>query len=427
MKQQKGLQKYLTILRVGSFLAIRDVRRSSRWTTILIVAVMVLTFLNLIVVSGILVGLIEGSVDANRSQYSGDLLISTPSKKRYVDRSAEIISLLEKIPEIKAITPRYIESGRIEANYKTKTKTSDLVDSAGGLVTGINPAKENAVTDLSKFLVEGSYLNESDYDRILIGANLLFKYSPIDSPGMQTLKNVEAGSRVRLVVNGASREVTIKGVVKSKVGETDQRIYMLDSQLRGMIGRTDFNVDEIAVKMNPGVPVERVNTLARQLIGYGYGDVARIQTWEQAQPKFLTDIKTTFALLGNMIGSIGLVVASITIFIVIFVNAITRRRFIGILKGVGVHSLSIEFSYMLQALFYAASGMIIGSVIVFALLKPYIAQNPIDFPFSDGILVATVGGTAVRAGILLVATMIAGYIPARMVVKQNTLDAILGR
>lgn len=61
------------------------------------------------------------------------------------------------------------------------------------------------------------------------------------------------------------------------------------------------------------------------------------------------------------------------------------------------------------------------------MLKPYFDAYPIDFPFSDGILVATVSGTLARAGILFVATIIAGYIPARIVVRQNTLDAILGR
>jgi ABC-type antimicrobial peptide transport system permease subunit len=66
-------------------------------------------------------------------------------------------------------------------------------------------------------------------------------------------------------------------------------------------------------------------------------------------------------------------------------------------------------------------------LIIYGLLAPYIAAHPIDFPFSDGTLVVPAVGTTIRAIILLVATIIAGYIPARMVVKQNTLDAILGR
>jgi len=42
-------------------------------------------------------------------------------------------------------------------------------------------------------------------------------------------------------------------------------------------------------------------------------------------------------------------------------------------------------------------------------------------------LVAEVWNTSVRALLLMIATLIAGYIPARIVVKKNTLDSILGR
>ncbi len=72
-------------------------------------------------------------------------------------------------------------------------------------------------------------------------------------------------------------------------------------------------------------------------------------------------------------------------------------------------------------------GVLIGLGILYGFLVPYFNANPINFPFSDGILVAEVAGTLFRAFLLLVATVIAGYIPARIVVKQNTLDAILGR
>jgi ABC-type antimicrobial peptide transport system permease subunit len=53
--------------------------------------------------------------------------------------------------------------------------------------------------------------------------------------------------------------------------------------------------------------------------------------------------------------------------------------------------------------------------------------HPINFPFSDGILVATYTGTILRSFLILIATIIAGYIPARIIVQKNTLDAILGR
>ncbi|MCX6716532.1 MAG: ABC transporter permease [Candidatus Taylorbacteria bacterium] len=411
-------------VRIGFFLAVRDIKKANKWATALIIAVMILTFLNLIVVSGILVGLIEGAINQNKERYSSDIIISTLPNKRYIDDSANIVKTIKSVPEVLNFTTRYTEKGVIQANYKNRTRLTDLVDSAGGLVAGIDPVIENEVTGLSKYIVEGEYLGPNDTDQIMIGADLLYKYSPIDSPGFQTLKNVEVGSKVRLLAGSSTREVTVKGILKSKVGEIDQRVYMIDTEFRSIIGRINFNVNEIAIKLKSGADV---NAVVSEIKSLGVDKNAKIQTYEEAQPKFLSDIKVTFSILGDLIGSIGLAVACITIFIIIFVNAITRRRYIGILKGIGIDALAIEVSYIFQSVFYALCGMIVGSVVVFAFLQPYITVHPINFPFSDGILVATPLGTFTRALILFIATMVAGYIPARIVVKQNTLDAILGR
>lgn len=414
----------LVALRLGWFLAVRDIRRANIWTNILIIFVMTLTFLNLVVVSGILVGLIEGSTEAARERYTSDIIISTLPRKTYIDRSSEVLQILNSFSEVDHVVTRYIESGLLEANYRNKNRPDDLVDSIGTVVVGIDPVAEDRLTHLSEYLAEGRFLAADDTDEIVVGANLLYKYTPIDSPGAMTIKNVESGSKIRLVLNGITREVTIVGVVKTKSGEVDQRIYMNANTLRKIINRTDYNVDEIAVQLKPGASVSAVVV---GLQASGVDHIAKVQTAEQALPKFLNDIKTTFALLGNVVGSIGLVVASITIFIVIFVNAITRRKFIGILKGIGIASSTIRFSYVIQAAFYALVGTTIGLIVLYGFLQPYFAANPINFPFSDGILVATYSGTAIRVLVLFIATTIAGFIPASIVVKQNTLDAILGR
>lgn len=410
-------------LRIGFFLALRQVRRASKWTTLLIIFVMTLTFLNLVVVSGILVGLIEGSVEANKAYYTSDVVLSNLPKKDYIEQTPKVLSIIRALPEAEAISARYLQGGTIETNYKEATKEEDI-ERAGGSFVGIDPVAEEETTGISKFIVEGSYLTPTDYDQILIGANLLKKYLPIESPGFTTLSNVEVGSKVRIKIGDITREVTVKGVVKAKVDELSFRVFFVDSQLRSLIGRDDYNVDEISIKLKPDAdPVLVRDGLLRS----GVGEYARVQTFEDAQPKFLKDIKATFALLGNMISSIGLTVASITIFIVIFINAITRRKFIGIMKGIGISGKSIEASYVFQSIFYAVIGSSIGLVILYGFLQPYIAANPIDFPFSDGILVATVEGTFIRIMLLVVTTIIAGYIPARMIVRKNTLDSILGR
>ncbi len=410
-------------INIAWFLALRQVRRANKWTTILIIFVMTLTFLNLVVVSGILVGLIEGSVTAQKNYYSADFIISKKDKKEYIENTNQILEALKNMPDVEKYTARYIDSGTVEANYKQKTRDTDQ-EKTGASFVGIDPQIEDSITHVSKFIVEGSYLKDDDYDQILIGSIFVKKYTRIEAPGFTALTNIYPGAKVKISINGITREVTVKGILKSKVGEVAQRVYFPAKQFRSLIGRDDQNVGEIAVKLKPG---SNPNNLKKALLKAGFDEYAKILTAEEAEPKFLKDIKATFALLGNAISSIGLVVASITIFIVIFINAITRRKFIGIMKGIGIDGSVIELSYVFQSVFYAIVGSVIGIVVVYGFLIPLIDAHPINFPFSDGILVATASGTAIRAGLLIVATVCAGYIPARMIVRRNTLDAILGR
>ncbi len=423
-KKANHSQNLSTISKVALFLATRQIRRSSPWTNILIIFIMTLTFLNLVIVSGILVGLIQGAVEAVQTHYLGDVFISALKQRPYIEQTPVIIKTAENLPGVEAVSARYIEAGIIETNYQVSRKPIELDETVGTSFAGIDPIKEDRITNLSKKVVKGEYLERDDYDEVLLGAMLLKQYLDFESPNFPVLANVDVGSKIRIKIGDVTREVRVKGIVRSKVDELDRRVFFVDSQLRTFINRFDYNVDEIVVKANKNVnPLSIKNAL----ITNGLGKYAKIQTAEEAEPKFIKDMKATFALLGNMISSIGLVVAAITIFIVIFINAITRKKFIGILKGIGINSHSIEIAYIFQSLFYAVIGSVIGTIIVFGLLKPYFQAHPINFPFSDGILVATFEDTSIRILILLIATFIAGYIPARMVVRQNTLDAILGR
>ncbi len=411
-------------VKVGWYLAKRDIKQANKWTTMLIVAVMIFTFLNLVVVAGILVGLIQGSEDAQKKYAIGDVVISSFLNRSFIDQTQEVSKIVTTIPGYKYHTVRYGGSVRVESNYRSTINPGEKRDGAGASFLGIDPVQEEQFSGVSKFVIRGEYLTPQDQNSILIGKNLLYEFTPIEAPGFQTLKDVSVGSRIRVTSGNVSKEYYVKGILSSKVDEFDTSVVALASEVRKMTGRTDLNATTIAIQLLPGTDPGAAKQF---LLDSGVGEYARVQTAEEAFPKFLQDIKTTFAILGNAISGIGLIVASITIFIVIFVNAITRRRFIGILKGIGINRKAILYSYMYQAFIYAALGIILGMILVFGLIKPAIAANPINFPFSDGILVATLPGTLTRGLILLVTTVIAGYIPARIVIRQNTLSAILGR
>jgi ABC-type lipoprotein release transport system permease subunit len=333
-----------------------------------------------------------------------------------------MIGALRNMPEVVSLTPRLLAGGFLEANYKTRLDGEEPEELAVQ-VAGIDPIIEDSVTHFSDLVIDGEYLTSDDRDAILVGRDIL-EYYAAGLPGESTLSNVHVGDTVRLQIGSIVREVTIKGVLKSKVNVVGQRVYMVDSHVRQILGRSDTNVNEIAVVLNDTyVPIDFKNSLR----GYDFYYDAHVQTWDESQGKFFEDIVSTFSILGAIVGAIGALVASITIFIVIFINAISRQRYIGILKGIGVCGNAITVSYVLQSFFYSLIGNAIGIALLYAVLEPYLRANPIDFPFSDGILYVPVLDVLIRVLILFAVTLMAGYIPARMVVKRNTLDTILGR
>jgi ABC-type lipoprotein release transport system permease subunit len=414
----------LKSIKVGWFLGYRQLKRSSWWSNTLIVLIMVLTFLNLVVISGLLVGLIQGASNAVKEHYIGDIIISKLPENSFIENTPQIINTIENTPQIKSYTARYLTSGTLESNYKERSDFEENPEKVSTVIAGIDPDNEHSVTEIKDKLVEGEFLEDDDFDKIVLGAFLLEKYLQIDSPGFLVLKDVEIGSKVRVDINGSTREMIVKGILKSKTDEIDRRAFIVDSQLRSMMGRDDKNVGEISMRIADGQDPNFVKSI---LVDNGIGKFAKVQTFEEGRPKFLDDITKTFNLLGTIISSIGLAVAAITVFIVIFINAITRRKYIGIMKAIGANGKTLELSYIFQSLVYAIIGSILGLILVYFILIPYVDANPINFPFSDGILVAPAFSTSIRVAILIVVTALAGYIPSRIIIRKNTLDSILGR
>ncbi len=425
-------KEYLNALRVGWFLALRHLKRSSKGTTGLIVFIMILTFLNLVVVSGLLVGLITGSFVQFRESYSGDVIVTAAAGRDYIENSPALVSFLENHPAVKAVSPRYARSVQIIGTLNRNPNKNERPNQIGARLVGLDPLKEESVTRFSRFVQYGEPLREGEEGYILMGANLLKKYSSFadaNIPGIDFLGEVDVGSRVRVVISRENGDPIIKdfiakGIVKSKVDDISTRFFVVTNDLKRLLPSNKELVQEIAVTTtDPNYAPE----LVRQIKSFMGSNAARIQTSDEAIPSFLRDIETTMAVLGNALSSIALVVASITVFIVVFINAVTKRKFIGIMKGIGISPLAIELSYIFQAFFYGVTGSAIGLLLTFGFLRPYFMANPIDFPFSDGILVATPDGAAIRVAILLTITLLAGYIPAKTIVKKNTLDSILGR
>lgn len=441
------MKQFINTLRLGFFLAIRQVTRSSKWTSGLIVFIMMLTFLNLVATSGFLVGIIEGSSRAFKEQWTGDLMIVNRNEKQYIEHTSEIESVLSSFPQIKSYTKRITAGAKIEANWWEKRKEEDA-NVVSNQIAGIDPVTEDATTHLSGEIVEGEWLQEGDARGIIIGSGYLKEYSRV-ADLVALLHDVHPGTTVRVTVSGkkltgespipednmtakedttssgsVTQDFIVRGIIDSKVQFVASRAYILDSELKKMLGKSDGDVSEIAIVTKPGVDPYEIKT---PLMNNGFSDYAKINTADEGAPEFLVNIKLFFTIIGNILGSVSIVVALITIFIIIYINALTRRRQIGIMKGIGVTEFAVEFSYICQALFYVVTGSVMALILIFAILKPYIDANPIDTPFAAIVLVAEPASVAFKFLLVFIVSLFAGYLPARLIVKKNTLNAILGR
>ena len=219
-------------LRIGFLLGFRQIQRASIWTTTLIIFVMMLTFLNLIAVSGVLVGLIEGAERAVKAESLGDLIISERDDEDHILETESIANLLETYDEIEAFSVRYEAGGELEANYTERRNLAAERDIANVSVTGINPIHEEAMSKLSKSIIAGEYLSPDDDGYILLGALYTEEYAENFGDIFETVSGVEPGDTVRLTAGDITKEFVVKGIVQSKVDEVSLNTYIPEREFR---------------------------------------------------------------------------------------------------------------------------------------------------------------------------------------------------
>lgn len=424
MKILDLFSKFQKDIFVGQFLAFRELKRNNPWSTALIIFVMSLTFLNMVLMGGILTGLADGMMTSFKTYYSSDILIKPATQYISISQSSMLNSVIKSLPSYQASSTRYTTPGILENENKIKIRPTEIGQRVNSTIVGINPKNEDAVTGISSKIILGEYLKEYDTDGIILGKSLLAEYSQGSSTEPR-LKGRTIGSRLKLIIGNEDIDVFVRGIVDTGNSTVDGRAFMLESTMRPLINNHSLNASEIAVLLNSGSSREEAKEYI--LKNFSYDTDVIVDTAEETLPKAISDMKKTFSMLGNIVGVISLIVGAITIFIVIFVNAITRRKYIGIMKGIGISARSIEVSYVMQSLFYALSGIIFSSLIIIWFLAPWFDIHPLKFPVTEGKLAVTTSGLVIRGLILTLTAFISGYVPARMVTKQNTLDAILGR
>lgn len=414
--------RFVDSIRVGSFLAYRSVKRSSKYVSVLIVVILTLIFLNLVAIGGLLIGMIKGSEKGYIEYLGGSVIIKPLADKLYVQRTDDLVSFAKSLPEYLAHSPRISSAAKIETRFRERKKGSEG-ESVSAKVVGMDPVLEAQTTLFPSTIIEGRFLRPDDRDKIVLGSILAGKR--VFAAFGQSLKDVYLGDKILVHYgNGVSREYEVVGIMKSKFEILDLQAYVSFKEMQQVLAITDDRVSEIAIKTSDYSKAEQFRKF---FFDAGYDQYNLIQSWSEGLGAMMSAVYDSIGLIADIIGSIGLAVGGITIFILIFINAVSKRRFIGVLKASGVTSSSIICSFVFQGIFYTFIAILIGMVLLYGFMIPYLDRHPIDFAFADGIIYVTESYVLARIIVLFVVSVLSGLVPAYMIAKENTLNAILGR
>ncbi|MFA6608379.1 MAG: FtsX-like permease family protein [Candidatus Paceibacterota bacterium] len=384
----------------------------------LMIFILSLSFINMMFISGVLSGLWKREVQIIIDILSADITVGPqqyPEVKEYISNQKELRAKIKTIPGITATARHYTLAGSISFD---KIKNGQF-KSVSGAIVGIDPIEEKQVLKLDEMMMMyGESLSETDTDQIVFSSALAGGYG---TPSVNDLGGVKVGDKVQITYsNGIMRIYTVKGIYNDIMGIYETFI-------------TTKEAESVASVYNSASQILVKSDLTKNSLEYYQNKIKKIvpnlkiQNYNDLLGSFVS-FERALSLISDIVSVISVIVAAVTIFVLIYVNAINRRRQIGILRAIGLKEKIIVNAYVIQSLFYTFCGLITGSLAVFGIIRPLFISHPI--PIIEGLmnleLSYTPFGIFISVISFIVAGYLAGYVPSRIVVRQGIRLTIWG-
>ena len=407
----------MNTLKVATFLVIKSMARGNARVQLLTIAMLILVYLNLAFTPAILAGAVETVNDRTINTLTGDIIVQAIGDYPFMGNATYLVSNVETVDGVAAACAR--NSLAADLQYGGER--------ANSVFYAIDPDQDKKVFQISKYIVDGSYLDPEDTDQILLGMQIAGAGRTNLELYSSSLKSVHAGDRVIVrYVNGVEREYTVKGIVYSELSQGDIRTYITKKEFESISPLLQDKAASIHIKTEEGVKLESVMAAIVPVATEQIQDVGtglRFQTWEMAGG-LLKSWTKSFEQIIAIIRATAFVVAAITIFIITYVDLSHKRRQIGIQRAIGITEASIALSYILRAIVYAIVGIAAAGLIFNYIIVPVEARFPFHFPFGDVFLPVDFGALTSSALILYAVAAISAFIPTWQTMRTKIIDAI---
>lgn len=397
-----------TQIRLPFYLAWQYIRRGRKWTFFLTIFMMSVAFINLIFVSSLFAGIIDGTNKQIINTMTGNFYITPKDGQDYIKNKENVLDLIATVEGVIGESARTQVPARM--SYKNIRGSWQIL--------AVNPEDEKLVSDVAGKIISGVFLELEDEDQIIIGRQIA------GGEGVEenafSFKGAKVGEKVTLTFEGFAKEFTIKGIFNTKFVEADSRAFITSKALSNLFPSTADVATTIAIKTDKSASAGTIDNIS------ALGIDGKIYSWQEAAG-LMKSVAESFKSINALVTIVGILIAAVTIFIIIYVDIVNKRKQIGILRAIGIKSYIIIFSYVILAAVYAVSGVVLGTVLFFAAIVPYFLAHPFVLPICDAVLVLSKLDYIARAESIMWVSVVSGLIPAAITTRTKILDAILGR
>lgn len=397
-------------LKVAFFLAWRSLVRGNRSSVLLNVLIIGMVFTNMMFFPSLMAGIGVDIKEQIVSYQTSNIMIGPASGEQYISDIETTLAQINGLPGVERATPHY--------------QTGATLQSRGRLVSArvdaIQPREEKYVSPLYTTMISGSYLGESDVGEAIIGVSLA------GSPNIRkedevspSLGGVRVGDSIQVKYGyGLEKEYRVKGIFQTGNFDMDNRMIVSWEDMQDVVGEPLNYAPYITVRVKPGYSESFVKN---EILQYGVRE--QVQTTDDLLDKDIGRAMASFSIMGFVSLIVSLVIAVVVLFIVVMVKTLNNRRQIGILKAIGVEQSVIMNSYGFQVVLLSIAGILVGFFFT-GLIVLYMTYCPMVTPSFSATPYVTPLDLAINGIILFLASVIAGYLPAWKVSRENIRQVI---
>ncbi|HUH79198.1 MAG TPA: ABC transporter permease [Methanoregula sp.] len=397
-------------LKVAFLLALRSLQRGSRSSVILTVLIVGMCFTNMIFLPSLFNGIGQSITKQVVDYEVGNVLVSPKTGDQYVTDLPATLDLINGMPGVERATPHFSKGATL--TYRQRV--------LGVTVRAISPKDEELVSPLYTKIIAGSYLGQDDTGEVIIGKPVAGDPSIRQEDEFQpSLGGVRVGDSITIDYgNGYVKDYRVKGIYFTGWSQADSAVYVTMTDMALVDPKSADNADDITVKAKPGYSETFIKDELEQ-----YGVSQKVQTTSDLLSKSLGRALQSFEIINMVSLIVSIIITTVVLFIVITIKTINSRRQIGILKAIGVDKAVIMHNYGFQVIILAILGIILGMALTL-LLAVYMSVNPIVTPEWSATLYLTPMDLVTNSLILFVAALVAGYVPAYQVSREDIQTAM---